>query len=135
MNREKILAFRGERNGHDELKVEIVGIDDGQVEPLRHIRLHSPDGFEWGYGGSGPADLAVAILAVVVGAETAALDQEWHRLGGDTVNSKAYLVVSLCQRFKTDVVSQFAHQRWSLTLSAVEHWLDHAQPAWKQFSP
>lgn len=24
--------------------------------------LHSPDGFEWGYGGSGPADLALNIL-------------------------------------------------------------------------
>jgi hypothetical protein len=30
--------------------------------PLRHIPFHSPDGFEWGYGGSGPADLALAIL-------------------------------------------------------------------------
>ena len=24
---------------------------------------HSPDGFEWGYGGSGPSQLALAILA------------------------------------------------------------------------
>ena len=24
---------------------------------------HSPDGFEWGYGGSGPAQLALALLA------------------------------------------------------------------------
>src|SRR4051812_39332411 len=26
------------------------------------IRNHSPDGFEWGYAGSGPAQLALAIL-------------------------------------------------------------------------
>lgn len=26
------------------------------------IVQHSPDGFEWGYGGSGPADLALNIL-------------------------------------------------------------------------
>lgn len=26
---------------------------------------HSPDGFEWGYGGSGPADLALNILLAV----------------------------------------------------------------------
>jgi len=26
------------------------------------IRNHSPDGFNWGYGGSGPAQLALAIL-------------------------------------------------------------------------
>ena len=27
---------------------------------------HSPDGFEWGYGGSGPSDLALNILALFV---------------------------------------------------------------------
>lgn len=26
------------------------------------VRAHSPDGFEWGYCGSGPAQLALAIL-------------------------------------------------------------------------
>ncbi len=30
--------------------------------PLQHCIYHSPDGFEWGYGGSGPADLALSIL-------------------------------------------------------------------------
>jgi len=29
---------------------------------LRHIEKHSPDGFQWGYGGSGPSDLALSIL-------------------------------------------------------------------------
>lgn len=29
---------------------------------LKHICLHSPDGFNWGYNGSGPADLALSIL-------------------------------------------------------------------------
>lgn len=38
---------------------------------LRHIPLHSPSGFEWGYGGSGPADLAYAILADAVGKKEA----------------------------------------------------------------
>lgn len=28
----------------------------------RTVIQHSPDGFEWGYGGSGPADLALNIL-------------------------------------------------------------------------
>jgi hypothetical protein len=32
-------------------------------QPLPHVVLHSPTGFEWGYGGSGPADLALSILA------------------------------------------------------------------------
>lgn len=32
---------------------------------------HSPDGFNWGYSGSGPAQLALAILMRYVDAETA----------------------------------------------------------------
>lgn len=31
---------------------------------------HSPDGFEWGYGGSGPADLAYNILLLFTDANT-----------------------------------------------------------------
>lgn len=39
-------------------------------EPLRHrIVYHSPTGFEWGYAGSGPADLALNILADASGWE------------------------------------------------------------------
>ncbi len=31
---------------------------------------HSPSGFEWGYGGSGPADLALNILLAATGTAT-----------------------------------------------------------------
>ena len=39
--------------------------DDGSVgvHKLRHVDVHSPTGFEYGYAGSGPADLALSILA------------------------------------------------------------------------
>lgn len=30
--------------------------------PSQKLYNHSPDGFEWGYGGSGPSQLALAIL-------------------------------------------------------------------------
>lgn len=43
-----------------------VVVDDGLVgreRDLVHAVVHSPDGFAWGYGGSGPADLALSILA------------------------------------------------------------------------
>lgn len=37
---------------------------DGNPLSARHdLRNHSPDGFAWGYGGSGPAQLALAICA------------------------------------------------------------------------
>lgn len=32
----------------------------------QRIVKHSPDGFEWGYGGSGPADLALNILCLLL---------------------------------------------------------------------
>ncbi len=35
------------------------------------IRNHSPDGFNWGYGGSGPAQLALAICLELYGEEKA----------------------------------------------------------------
>jgi hypothetical protein len=38
--------------------------------PRRVVR-HSPAGFEWGYGGSGPADFALNILSVFIGQEKA----------------------------------------------------------------
>lgn len=41
----------------------IVTVDDESLDPRFDLRNHSPTGFEWGYGGSGPAQLALAILA------------------------------------------------------------------------
>ena len=35
------------------------------------FRNHSPDGFQWGYGGSGPAQLALAILLELVDSDKA----------------------------------------------------------------
>jgi len=41
-----------------------VWLNGREIFPRRsqEIRNHSPDGFAWGYGGSGPAQLALAIL-------------------------------------------------------------------------
>ena len=41
-----------------------VFVSDGVTkQPLKHVMFHSPEGFSWGYHGSGPADLALSILA------------------------------------------------------------------------
>jgi hypothetical protein len=37
------------------------------LPPCNEIRDHSPDGFEWGYGGSGPAQLALALCVDALG--------------------------------------------------------------------
>ena len=38
------------------------GKDRVTDEEIRHFEKHSPDGFNWGYRGQGPADLARCIL-------------------------------------------------------------------------
>lgn len=45
----------------------IVVEENGKEYWLNHIERHSPDGFEWGYGGSGPADTALSILTDCLG--------------------------------------------------------------------
>ena len=37
------------------------------LDPRLDLRNHSPTGFEWGYGGSGPAQLSLALLADATG--------------------------------------------------------------------
>jgi hypothetical protein len=58
--------YRGFSEDHDSaMGPEAVFVEDenGQVTQLEHRVHHSPDGFSWGYAGSGPADLARSILA------------------------------------------------------------------------
>jgi hypothetical protein len=47
-----------------EYETRRIWIDGKELEPDKSQRIynHSPDGFNWGYGGSGPAQLALAIL-------------------------------------------------------------------------
>lgn len=64
--------YRGIRTS-DGCKVTV--LEEGKPERELPLRLDlmdaSPDGFEWGYPGSGPAQLAVAILADLYGDEAA----------------------------------------------------------------
>lgn len=56
----KVYIGLREADGTARIMVET---DDGYRRPLRHVVYHSPTGLEWGYGGSGPADTALSILA------------------------------------------------------------------------
>lgn len=61
--RQKMKTYIGLRSDGD---TGVYVEEDGQRYPLNprlDIRNHSPSGFEWGYSGSGPAQLALAILA------------------------------------------------------------------------
>ena len=66
-----------------------------ELDPRFDLRNHSPDGFEWGYGGSGPAQLALALAADV--------------LGDDEAARRVY------QQLKSRVVCRLPADNWSLT--------------------
>ena len=72
------------------------------------VRNHSPTGPEWGYNGSGPAQLALAILLAVTDRETA---------------ERRY------QQFKDDVIARITDVEWSLPLRDVRHWLKRTADA------
>ena len=83
----------------------VVTVEAGGVERPLGLRLdlrnHSPTGFEVGYAGSGPAQLALAICATVV---------------GDRRAEDVY------QAFKERVVAN---------IRAAEWWLDEAAVRWE----
>ena len=82
----------------------VVTVCDGQKSEPLPLRLdlfnHSPTGFSWGYGGSGPAQLALALRA--------------DALGDDD------LAVRLHQFFKSRVVACWPEgERWWITADQI----------------
>jgi hypothetical protein len=62
--------YIGERtpDGCQVVVVDPSNPDRSYLLPPRHdLRNHSPDGFEFGYAGSGPSQLALALLADALG--------------------------------------------------------------------
>jgi hypothetical protein len=56
-----------------------VWLDRKLLTPSRSQAVvnHSPDGFNWGYGGSGPAHLALAIILALTGKSDGYQDFKW----------------------------------------------------------
>jgi hypothetical protein len=83
---------------------------DGEVlSPTRSQKVwnHSPDGFGWGYGGSSPAQLALAILLEETDEATA---------------------MRLHQRFKWQVIAALnQNEGWELTSERIQKWLEVAK--------
>lgn len=97
-------------------RVSVVVICSAGVAPLRHYPYHSPDGFEWGYNGSGPADLARCILLDHFGVEP-------HPRNGFYPPQPDELPVDY-QAFKAEVVAELqAGEPWSLTGEQVSEWV------------
>jgi Family of unknown function (DUF6166) len=88
-------VYHGSRTEHG---AAVVVEEDGQcrgLDPRFDLRRHSPTGFEWGYAGSGPAQLALALAADVLGDDERAQD--------------------LYQRFKFKIIGGLPPEGWVLT--------------------
>ncbi len=73
--------------------------------PLYLDKLNkSPTGFAWGYGGSGPAQLAFAILM--------------HHTGDQAIAEANF------QDYKFEVIARLEHGPWVITSDAVTQWLE-----------
>ena len=72
-----------------------VRVNGVPLNPRLDLWNHSPNGFNWGYAGSGAAQLAVALLADCLGDDEEAIG--WH------------------QDFKAAVVAGLSHEGWTLT--------------------
>jgi hypothetical protein len=95
-------VYRGYRlDDSDALKGVVVERDGIRLSPLESQKYynHSPDGFEWGYCGSGPAQLALAILIDYYG--------------------KTAPEVRQYQRFKEQMIAGLP-ESWSLTGAKIE---------------
>ncbi len=75
-----------------------------KLSPDASLKLcdHAPGGFQWGYTGSGPAQLALAILFDVTG--------------------NPELSLSLYQDFKFDVVASWGDE-WEMTSREILEWI------------
>lgn len=96
----KIKVYKGARLASG---TTAVVVDDQPLDPRLDLYNHSPGGFEWGYGGSGPAQLALAILA--------------HHLDDDS------LATNLHHAFKFYVIGGFKKDRWQITSAEIEKFL------------
>jgi len=84
-----------------------VTVNGQRLDPRLDLWNHSPSGFEWGYGGSGPAQLALAILADYLADDAAALERY--------------------QRYKEVVVARLPYRSWTLTSREIEQVLEALQ--------
>ena len=92
-------CYAGTREAH----AVVVTVDDRPLNPRFDLWNHSPTGFEWGYGGSGPAQLALALLADCIGNDEQATE--------------------LHQEFKRKVVANLEGRGWTMTSHEIHAWV------------
>ena len=110
--------YYGFRNGA-EIVIGVLTVGPGggppvSIEELTHYPSHSPTGFEWGYQGSGPADLAFSILAHYFKEEYEVVN--YTRQAVDPAKVRA---LEIYVPFKNLIIANLPANEWALTETAV----------------
>ena len=84
----------------------VVTVDGEPLDLRLDVRRHHPSGPDWGYYGTGPAQLALAIL-LTAGAERETAERHY-------------------QTFKNCCIARIRHRCWTLDLRDVRRWLESA---------
>jgi len=145
-----VRVYRGRRDRNGEAIVEVLrdkaepGAERDPVTTLspRHdLHRHSPTGYDWGYPGSGPAQLALGLLSDVLRGQ--ALDRALAPFAAVEPRSEAELAagprmdaaaaagceeadrraLELHQHFKFDVVADLCRDSWALSEDQVLAWI------------
>jgi hypothetical protein len=102
------------------------GIQGFRSLPWRlDLANHSPDGFEWGYGGSGPAQLALAILADALEAPEGKKPPTGFEDDDDVAGQLRLKAIRLHQDFKWKFIAGLARDRpWIIKEKDVLEFVD-----------
>jgi hypothetical protein len=86
MEVQTLITYKGVKRKDQGGAGVVFRMDQGDIRildpgPSQKIVNHSPDGFQWGYGGSGPSQLSLALLFDVTGNSRTAweLHQDFKR--------------------------------------------------------
>lgn len=92
-------------------ETKVVTINDNQLDLEKSLDVvnHSPTGFNWGYAGSGPSQLALGLLL-------------------EFMPSRKETALSIYQQFKFDVISKLPQENFELKEDVVLDWINlHAK--------
>ncbi len=104
------IIYNGEAEGRSWDVFVGSGHSRQKLPPRLDVRNHSPTGFAWGYGGSGPAQLALALLLYEYG------DEELER------------VERIYQLFKFRVIDRLPQDEdWKLTSDQIREIVDELE--------
>lgn len=104
-------------------QVWVVGPEPDQAHPLSHVTHHSPTGMEWGYGGSGPADLSLSILSHCLRGMLTQLYGDANQAPESSRNEAFQAALDLHQQFKWHRIAPLKADRWVMPAASVRQWL------------